>query len=79
MKVNRTGLAQTLGQICDSNRDFQSNCWANLRILGQPCAFQVPVAPAAAEQPSCEEDPASCDRSAAWHRLPSAPLATSEV
>ena len=22
-------------------RDFQSNCWANLRILGQPCAFYL--------------------------------------
>ena len=24
-----------------SNRDFQSNCWVNLRILGQPCEFYL--------------------------------------
>ena len=24
-------------------RDFQSNCWVNLRILGQPCAFYLSV------------------------------------
>jgi hypothetical protein len=24
-----------------SNRDKQSNCWVNLKILGQPCGFQV--------------------------------------
>ena len=30
-----------MGQLQASNRDFHSNCWANLRILGQPCAFQV--------------------------------------
>jgi hypothetical protein len=24
-----------------SNRDYQSNCWVNLRMLGQPCEFQV--------------------------------------
>jgi hypothetical protein len=24
------------------NRDFQSNCWANLRIMGQPCTTFVP-------------------------------------
>ena len=41
VKVRFTGLAQTLGQLDDSNRDFRSNCWANLRILGQPCEFQV--------------------------------------
>ena len=22
--------------------DFQSNCWVNLQILGQPCEFYVP-------------------------------------
>ena len=22
--------------------DFQSNCWVNLRILGQPCEFYLP-------------------------------------
>jgi hypothetical protein len=25
-------------------RDFQSNCWVNLRILGQPCEFYLPAA-----------------------------------
>jgi hypothetical protein len=24
-----------------SNRDSQSNCWVNLKIMGQPCEFQV--------------------------------------
>jgi hypothetical protein len=33
--VKCTGLAQTLGQLQDFNRDLQSNCWANLQILGQ--------------------------------------------
>jgi hypothetical protein len=40
-KVKSTGLAQNLGQLEASSRDFHSNCWANLRILGQPCEFQV--------------------------------------
>ena len=30
-----------MGQLLDSHRDFHSNCWANLRILGQPCELQV--------------------------------------
>jgi hypothetical protein len=25
-----------------SNRDYQSNCWVNWKIMGQPCEFQVP-------------------------------------
>ena len=25
-----------------SNRDSQSNCWADWKTLGQPCKFQVP-------------------------------------
>jgi hypothetical protein len=34
------GLAQNLHQVSASNRDSHSNCWANLRILGQlPCKF----------------------------------------
>jgi hypothetical protein len=24
-----------------SNRDYQSNCWVNWKIMGQPCEFQV--------------------------------------
>jgi hypothetical protein len=36
-----TGLTQNLGQIEGSYRDFQSNCWVNLRILGQPCGFYL--------------------------------------
>ena len=27
-----------------SNRDSQSNCWVNLRILGQPCEFHLEIA-----------------------------------
>jgi hypothetical protein len=59
-KVQFTGLAQTLGQLEDSNRDFQSNCWASLQILGQPGGCQVslvgpaalPPAPAVARSPA---------------------------
>jgi hypothetical protein len=41
-----TGLVNTFGQVCGSNRDFQSKGFAakllaNLRTLGQPCEFQV--------------------------------------
>ena len=25
------------------NRDSHSNCWVNLKIVGQPCEFQVPL------------------------------------
>ena len=39
--VKSTGLAQNSGQLQDSNRDFQSNLWANLKILGQSCEFRV--------------------------------------
>ena len=35
------GLAQLLGQLYDAKRDFHSNCWDNLRILGQPCGCFV--------------------------------------
>jgi GH35 family endo-1,4-beta-xylanase len=41
MQVKSIGLAQTLGQLCDSYWDFQSNLWANLRVLGQSCEFLV--------------------------------------
>jgi hypothetical protein len=30
-------LAQIVGQLYGSNRDFQSKCWAKSRNLGQPC------------------------------------------
>ena len=39
------GLVQTLDQLHDSNRDFQSNCCASLQILGQPCECQVAAPP----------------------------------
>jgi hypothetical protein len=39
--LKSAGLAQNLGQLYGSDRDFQSNCWANLRILGQPCEFYI--------------------------------------
>jgi hypothetical protein len=38
-KIHRVG--PNVGQLQASNRDFQSNCWADLRIWGQPCDFQV--------------------------------------
>ena len=34
-------VGPNFGQLQASYRDFQSNCWANLQILGQPCAFCV--------------------------------------
>jgi hypothetical protein len=37
-----TGLTQQLGQLHGSYREFHSNCWVNLRILDQPCAFHLP-------------------------------------
>ena len=43
-KVTFTGMAETLGQLSDSNMDFHANCWATLRtLLGQPCEFQAQV------------------------------------
>jgi hypothetical protein len=33
-------VAQTLGQLQASDRDFQSKCWANLKILSHPRGFQ---------------------------------------
>jgi hypothetical protein len=38
-----TGLTQNLGQLYGSYRGFQSNFWVNLRILGQPCEFYLPL------------------------------------
>jgi hypothetical protein len=37
LSVKVAGLAQKLGQLEAVNRDFQSQSWANLKILGQPC------------------------------------------
>ena len=39
--LKSTGLTQNLGQLQGSYGDFQSNCWVNLRILGQPCDFYL--------------------------------------
>jgi hypothetical protein len=39
--VKFAGLAQNSDQLQASNKDFHSNCWANLRILGRSCEFQV--------------------------------------
>jgi hypothetical protein len=41
--LKSSGLTQNLGQLQVSFRDFQSNCWVNLRILGQPCEFYLDV------------------------------------
>jgi hypothetical protein len=41
--LTSTGLAQNLDPLLGSYRDFQSNFWVNLRILGQPCEFYLPV------------------------------------
>jgi hypothetical protein len=38
-KVKFTGVAQNLGQLQASDRDFQSNCLANLRILREFLLF----------------------------------------
>jgi hypothetical protein len=39
MNLKYTGLTQNLGQLYGAYREFQSNCWVNLQILGQPCEF----------------------------------------
>ena len=44
-----TGLTHNLGQLYGSYRDFQSNCWVNLRILGQPCEFYLAAGADAAD------------------------------
>ena len=41
VNLKSTGLTQNLGQLRGSYRDFQSNFWVNLRILGQPCEFYL--------------------------------------
>jgi hypothetical protein len=41
LNLKFTGLTQNLGQLQGSFRDFQSNCWVNLRILGQPCELYL--------------------------------------
>jgi hypothetical protein len=33
-----------------SNRNYQSNCWVNWKIMGQPCDFQVSAAASAARR-----------------------------
>ena len=33
------GLTQNMDELLGTYRDFQSNCWVNLRIVGQPCGF----------------------------------------
>ena len=38
---NCTGLAQIVGQLQGSNRNFQSKCWAKSRNLGQFCTIFV--------------------------------------
>ena len=42
-KVKITRLAHSLGHLQDSNGDFQSNLWVDLKIMSQPCEFQVPL------------------------------------
>jgi hypothetical protein len=40
--VNFTGLTSCFGpSLTISNRDFHSNCWLDLKIMGQLCEFQV--------------------------------------
>ena len=39
MKVRSTGLAHTLGQLYDSNRDFQSDRLAKMRLWANPVNF----------------------------------------
>ena len=41
LNENCTGLAQIVGQLQGSNRDFQPNCWAKSRNFGQPCTCFV--------------------------------------
>jgi hypothetical protein len=49
-KVRFTGSDQTLGQLQESNpRDFQSTCWANLRVRANPVSLRLRFALARAE------------------------------
>jgi hypothetical protein len=55
-RLKFTGLTQNLGQPYGSYRDFQPNCWVDLRILGQPCGLyltrrQLGTPPASAAAP----------------------------
>jgi hypothetical protein len=47
--VEFIGLAQALAQFSDSTRNFQSNCWANLKIWANPVDFRLQLASAPAE------------------------------
>jgi hypothetical protein len=69
-----TGLIHNLGQLIgifvesgSTNRDFLSNCWVNLQILGQPCEFYlVGSRPSLADRVLCGElSCASCLAAAA--------------
>jgi hypothetical protein len=51
LRVKVTGLAQKLGQLEAVNRDLQSESWANLQLLGQPCSFRARARAAQAPQP----------------------------
>jgi hypothetical protein len=41
--VQIAGLAQMLGQLQASDRDFQSNCWASLKLWANPVNFTFDV------------------------------------
>ena len=40
-----------------SNRDSQSNCWANWKIMGQPCEFQVLPSPSSTRRAPLPRSP----------------------
>jgi hypothetical protein len=61
---NCTGLAQIVGQVQASDRDFQSKFWANMQNLAQPCEFLVQRAlRPAGRAPGCAAT-SSCSRCA---------------
>jgi hypothetical protein len=69
-----TWLAQNSGQRLGTNRDFQPNCWANVRILGQPCGSQVPrPAPSSSSRRTDGTSPPSRGRPTARRRTRCAP------
>ena len=41
LNLKFTGMTQNLRELQGSYRDFQSNCWVNLRIQGEPCEFYL--------------------------------------
>ncbi len=58
LRMKLAGVTQqNLGQLYGPYRNFQSNCWVNLRILGQPCGFYLRAPQRGARQPHARPRP----------------------